>query len=134
MRWRNGLLTASSALLLVGCGGGSDRAGPPQQPPRIPAGLGGQLAAEADRIAGLAPGSCAAKDAAFRFRANVLASIDRVPARYRRPLMNAANDLAERLAACTAPPERHGHGERGEHGKHGKHGHDEDQGNEGDNG
>jgi hypothetical protein len=109
MRWRNGLLTASSALLLAGCGGGQKAAPPP--PPRIPAGVASQLAAEADRVAALTPGSCQARDAAAQFRNDVIASVGRVPPRYREPLMSAANSLAERLATCVepkpAPNEKH---------------------------
>ena len=136
MRWRSGLLTASSALLLAGCGGGRERASPPSPPPRIPAGVATRLAAEADQVAGLAPGTCAARDAASRFRGDVVASIGRVPARYREQLMSAANDLAERVATCPPPappplPEQHGHGEHGKKKGHGeKHGHGDEQGND----
>jgi hypothetical protein len=99
MRWRSGLLTASSALLLAGCGG--DRSAQPSpKPPRIPAGLAARLAAEADRIATLEPGTCEARDAAARFRNDVIASIGKVPPRYQEPLTSAANALAERLATC----------------------------------
>jgi hypothetical protein len=115
--------------LLAGCGGG-DRAAPPPKPPRIPAGVAQQLAAEADRVATLTPGTCEARDAAARFRTHVIASIGRVPARYQEPLMSAANSLADRLAACVEPqpvePE-HGKGHGKKHGKK-KHGHDDDQG------
>jgi hypothetical protein len=103
MRWRSGLLTASSALVLAGCGGG-DHAAPPPPPPKIPAGVAARLAAQADHVAALTPGTCEARDAAARFRAQVIASINRIPARYQEPLMSAANSLAERLATCTAPP------------------------------
>jgi hypothetical protein len=121
MRWRSVSATASSVLLLAGCAGGN-RAQPPPRPPRIPAAVASRLAAEADRLAALTPGTCAARDAARRFQADVTASIGHVPARYRGPLSSAANDLTARLAACTAPPppeppkppKDHGHG----HGKH----------------
>ena len=56
MRWRNGLLTASSALLLTACGGGHDV--PPQPAPRIPAAVAARLAAEADAVAAHTPGTC----------------------------------------------------------------------------
>ena len=130
MRWRSGLLTASSALVLAGCGGG-DHTAPPPQPPRIPAGVAQQLAAEADDVATLTPGTCAARDAAARFRAHVIASIGRIPPRYQEPLMSAANSLADRLAACVEPqpvePEHdNGHGK-----KHGKKKHDDNQGDGG---
>jgi hypothetical protein len=126
MHWRSGLLTASSALLLAGCGGG-DHAAPPPKPPRIPAGVAQRLAAEADRLAALTPGTCAARDAAARFRVNVIASVNKreIPARYQEPLMSAANSLAERLAACVEPqPDEREH-EKGHGKKHGKKKHDE---------
>jgi hypothetical protein len=126
MRWRSGLLTASSALLLAGCGGHQRAAPPPAPAPKIPAGVAARLAAEADRVAALAPGTCAARDAAVRLRSDVIVSIGRIPARYQEPLTSAANALAERLAACTQPepPPR----KPGKHHKHKKHGHDEGDG------
>ncbi|HSS79695.1 MAG TPA: hypothetical protein VLK24_00730 [Gaiellaceae bacterium] len=102
MVWRTGLLTVSSALLLAGCGD-AHRASPPPSPPQIPAGVATRLAAEADRVAALTPGTCQARDAAVRFRNDVIASIGRVPARYQEPLTSAANTLAERLATCAEP-------------------------------
>jgi hypothetical protein len=121
MRWRNGLLTASSALLLAGCGGGEHRAAPPP-PPRIPADVASKLADEADQVATLDPGTCEARDAAARFRNDVIASIGRVPPRYREPLTSAANTLAERLAKCVTPaPDGHGrHEKRKKPHRHGR--------------
>jgi hypothetical protein len=122
MRWRTGLLTASSALLLAGCGD-AHKASPPQRPPRIPAGVAARLAAEADRVAALTPGTCEARDAAIRFRNDVIASIGRVPARYQEPLTSAANSLAARLATCVEPkpePEKKHQPHHGHHGKHGE--------------
>jgi hypothetical protein len=125
MRWHSGLLTASSALLLAGCGGGDQTAHPPR-PPRIPAGVAQQLATEADHVATLTPGTCEARDAAARFRSHVIASIGRVPPRYQEPLMSAANALADRLAACVEPqPVESGHG-KGHGKKHGRKKHDGD--------
>jgi len=125
MRWQSGLLTASSALLLAGCGGGDQTAHPPR-PPRIPAGVAQQLATEADHVATLTPGTCEARDAAARFRSHVIASIGRVPPRYQEPLMSAANALAERLTACVEPqPVESGHG-KGHGKKHGRKKHDGD--------
>ena len=121
MRWRSGLLTASSAALLAGCGGGGNQAQPPPKPPRIPTGVATRLAGEADRVAALTPGTCAARDAANRFRSDVIASVGRLPARYQEPLTSAANDLAARLAACTEPPPPPKPAEHGHHGYgHGK--------------
>jgi hypothetical protein len=125
MRWQSGLLTASSAVLLAGCGGG-DQTAPPPRPPRIPAGVAQQLATEADHVATLTPGTCEARDAAARFRSHVIASIGRVPLRYQEPLMSAANALADRLAACVEPqPVEPEHG-KGRGKKHGRKKHDGD--------
>jgi hypothetical protein len=131
MRWRSGLLTASSAALLAGCGGGH-QAQPPPKPPRIAAGVATRLAAEAERVAALAPGTCAARDAANRFRSDVIASISALPSRYQEPLTSAANDLAARLATCTEPPR--GGKARKHHGRGQGHGNGHDVGNQEGNG
>ena len=105
--------------MLAGCGG-SDHAAPPPKPPKIPAAVAARLASEADRVSALTPGTCEARDAAGRFRAEVIASIQRrqIPARYQEPLLSAANSLAERLATCVAPPAvEPGKGHGDEHGK-----------------
>ena len=134
MRWRSGLLTASSALVLAGCGGG-DHAAPPPKPPRIPAAVAARLAAQADQVAALAPGTCEARDAADRFRTQVIASIRqrRIPARYQEPLLSAANSLAERLSTCVAPlPPAQPEHDRGKHkGKKEHRDHDDGQGRNG---
>jgi hypothetical protein len=119
MRWRNGLLTASSALLLAGCGG-NHKATPPPQLPRIPATVASRLAAEADRVAALTPGTCEARDAAARFRDDVIASIGRIPPRWQEPLTSAANTLAARLATCVEPKPEKKHKQHGHHKKHGE--------------
>jgi hypothetical protein len=119
------LLTASSALLLAGCGGG-DQTAPPPRPPRIPAGVAQQLATEADHVAALTPGTCEARDAAARFRSHVIASIGRVPPRYQEPLMSAANALAHRLAACVEPQPVEPEYGKGHGKKHGRKKHDGD--------
>jgi hypothetical protein len=128
MRWRNGLLAASSAIVLAGCGGGGDKATPPPPAPKIPGDVAARLAAEADHLATLTPGTCAARDAAARLRSDVIASIGRIPSRYQEPLTSAANSLAERLATCVNPkPARHPRHE-GRHEKPRKphhHGHDD---------
>lgn len=123
MRWRNGLLTASSALLLAGCGGGEHRARPQPRPPRIPADVASRLASEADRVAALTPGTCEARDASARFRSDVIASVGRVPARYQEPLTSAANTLAERLATCVEPKPPKAH--KPHHGHHREKKHEE---------
>ena len=114
MRWRSALLTGSSALLLAGCGD-SDNATPTPRPPRIPGDVAARLAGEADAVARLTPGSCAARAAAICFRSDVMASVGRIPSRYQEPLLSAANNLAESLATCTEPRR-----EGKDHEKHGK--------------
>jgi hypothetical protein len=122
MRWRNALPMASSALLLTACGSGGHKEAPPPPAPRIPAAVASRLAAEAERVAALTPGTCEARDAATRFRDDVIASIGRIPPRWQEPLTSAANSLAGRLQACAEPkpePKPHGH--------HGKHKHEDEQ-------
>ena len=110
MRWLSASVAASScALLLAGCGGGSAKqTSPEHRPPRIPADLARQLAAEADLIASAQPGSCTARAAAARLQAETIQAIQahRLPARYQEPLTSAANDLVARLAQCTGPTRR----------------------------
>jgi hypothetical protein len=79
-----------------------------------------QLAAEADHVATLTPGTCEARDASARFRADVIASIGSIPPRYQEPLMSAANALADRLAACVEPQPVEPEHDRGHGKKHGK--------------
>jgi hypothetical protein len=122
MRWRSASLTACScALLLAACGGNGRQAPPPPRPPHIPAGVAARLAADANRVAAMQ--GCAARPVAIAFRADVIGSIARIPARYQEPLTSAANGLVARIPACPQPPEPEP--EKKHHGKH-KHkkGHD----------
>ena len=113
MRWRSVSLTACScALVLAACGGNGRQAAPAPKPPHIPAGLAARLAADANRVAALQ--GCAARPAAVAFRAEVIGSISRVPARYQEPLTSAVNDLVTRIPPCPRPREN----EKGHHGKH----------------
>jgi hypothetical protein len=126
MRWPSASLAATScAVLLAGCGGGgTERTVSVPRSPRIPAEIASRLAASAQRVAALPTGSCEARDAAQRFRAEVIASISRVPSRYQEQLLASANELAARLSACRAAERDEEHGEGKEHGKK-KHGKDD---------
>ena len=103
---------------MAGCGSSS----PPrsQPPPRIPAAVAARLSADADLVAA-SPG-CAAHDAAARLQADAIASISRVPSRYREPIMSAANEIAVRAPACAPPKEEHPkpkpHDKHKHHGPH----------------
>ena len=94
MRSPSAWLAASSCLLVVaGCGSSSPRSRPA---PKIPPAVAARLSADADAVAG-SPG-CAAHDAAARLQADAIASISRVPSRYREPIMSAANEIAGRAS------------------------------------
>jgi hypothetical protein len=107
MRWLSASVAASScAFLLAGCGGGSAKqTAPKPRPPRIPADIARQLAADAGLIASAQPGSCTARAAAARLQAETIQAIQshRLPARYQEPLTSATNDLVARLAECAEP-------------------------------
>ena len=104
------------------------------RPPKIPADLAAGLAAEAERVAQLGTGTCAARDAAARLQRDVIRSIGEVPQRYREDLLGAATDLADRLSQCSEQRRReekehdqkeekaekeHGKGHGKKHGKGG---------------
>ncbi len=116
MRWRSAWLAASSLLLLAGCGS-SAPSRTTKPPPRIPAQLARQLAAEADALASAQ--GCAARNAAVKLQTDVIGSVGRIPQRYREQLMSAANDVVSRVPQCPAP--RQEHGKHKGHEKHKKH-------------
>ena len=112
MRWPSAWLVASSLIVLAGCGSSAPtRTTTP--PSRIPAGLARQLAAEADAIA--SAHGCAARNAAVKLQTDVIASVSRIPQRYREQLMSAANDVVSRIPECLPPKKDHG-----KHRGHGK--------------
>jgi len=123
MRSPSAWLAASSCLLVVaGCGSSSPRSRPA---PKIPPAVAARLSADADAVAG-SPG-CAVHGAAARLQADAIASISRVPSRYREPIMSAANEIAGRVPACPPakkePPKHEEHGPP-KHKHRGDHGHD----------
>jgi hypothetical protein len=123
----------AAALVLGGCGSGTQRAAPP--PPRLPADVASRLASRSDEIVRLlaARDGCGALDAAATLRQEAIAAINtgRVPARFQEPLLAAANDLpirihcAPRAAPAPANEEKGGkhdrrHRDKPKHGDHEK--------------
>ena len=121
MRWRSAWLAGFSALLLAGCGS-STPTRTTKPPPRIPADLALQLAADADVVANAA--GCGARNPAVKLQTDVINAVGRIPQRYREQLMSAANDVVSRIPECLPPKEDNGKG-KGHKKKHGKK-HDED--------
>ena len=115
MRWRSAWLAASSALVLAGCGNSSPTQ-TTKPPPRIPAGVAQQLAADADALA--ATSGCAARNAAVKLQTDVIAAVGRIPQRYREQLMSAANDVVTRVPECAPPPPQEHGKAKGHHKKH----------------
>ena len=104
MRWRSALLTASScALLLSGCGGGSEpeRVAPH---PTLAAAVAERLATRSDRVAARldAGDRCGALAQAAALRAEVTAAINarRIPLALLEPLSSSVNELVARIGAC----------------------------------
>ena len=122
MRWRSAWLAASSALLVAAGCGSSTPTRTTKPPPRIPADLAQQLAADADAVANAA--GCGARNPAVKLQTDVINSVGQIPQRYREPLMSAANDVVSRIPECLPPRREHGKG-KGHKKKHGKK-HDED--------
>ena len=117
MRWRSAWLAASSALLVAGCGSSSPTR-TTKPPPRIPADVAQQLAADADAVASMQ--GCAARPAAVKLRTDTINAVGRIPERYREQLMSSANDLVSRVPECLPPKEDHGkHKGRKKHKDHG---------------
>jgi hypothetical protein len=117
MRWRSGWLAVSSLLLLAGCGGSSPTR-TTRPPPRIPAQVAQQLAADADAVA--SKQGCAARASAVKLQTDAINSVGRIPARYREQLMSAANDVVSRIPECLPPQQDHAK-HKGHKKKHGKH-------------
>ena len=122
-------LVLAVAALVAGCGGGKYRTAPP--PPKLPASLAEQLAAQSDDVAGRldAGDGCGALASARELRRLTIAAINagRVPAALQEQLSAAANDLTVRIA-CAPPPAQQPQPVQEEHDKdkhkhkgHGKH-------------
>ena len=117
MPWQSAWLAASScALVVAGCGH-STSVRTTKPPPRIPAGVARQLAADADALASTQ--GCGARNAAVKLQTDVIGSVGRIPQRYREQLMSAANDVVSRIPECLPPQQEHSkHKGRKKHKKH----------------
>jgi cell division septation protein DedD len=131
--------TALVALVVAGCGSGT-----PERGPRgLPHELAQAWATRASAIASAAAArqDCRALQLASSLRDQIVADENRVPARLRRPLVQSANALAQRItctpvttpATTPAPPKKapkppeHLPGKK----KHDNHGHGGDNGDQG---
>jgi len=115
MRWRSAWLAASSLLLVAGCGSSAPTR-TTKPPPRIPAEVAQQLAADADAVA--AASGCAARSPALKLLDDVVARVNRIPQRYQEQLTTAANDVVTRIPECLPPKQDHGK-HKGHKKKHG---------------
>jgi bacterioferritin-associated ferredoxin len=120
MRSRNAWLTVCSALVLAGCGGGSDNTFTTTQQrttttsvPTIRSAVAEQLAGQSDEIAERlgAGDTCGAAHAADRLRNGLTAAINAgaIPALYLEDLSSSVNELQAQLA-CSPPAEEDDHG------------------------
>jgi hypothetical protein len=117
-------LILTAAVVVGGCGSDSRRAA---APPKLPAALADQLAAESDDIANKldARDGCGALAAAKQLQQDTIAAINagRVPAALQEPLSAAANGLAAKITCAQQPqpPAEDDHRGKGKHGGRGKH-------------
>lgn len=122
MRSRNAWLTVCSALVLAGCGGGSDNTFTTTQEqtttrtsaPTIRTAVAQQLAGSSDEIAQLldAGDTCGAAHAADRLRNELTAAINggAIPGLYLEDLSSSVNELQAQLRCPPAEEDDHGNG------------------------
>jgi len=107
MRWRSVLLTACSALALVGCGGEEQKVERrTDTTPRIRRAVADRLATTSDKVATLLErgDSCGAAEEAARLRADVNASIAAIPTLYLEDLSGLVNEIKAQIPPCPAQP------------------------------
>jgi hypothetical protein len=108
MHWRSVWLTACSAALLAGCGGGGESTENAAPGPRIERATAEQLAELSDEVARLLEtgDSCGASQSAARLRDGVTEAINagKVPEVYLEDLSGLANELEAQIPACPEPP------------------------------
>jgi uncharacterized lipoprotein YmbA len=122
MRWRNAWLTVCSALVLAGCGGGSDntftttkqRTTTTTSVPTIQSAVAERLAGQSDEIAQRldAGDTCGAAHAADRLRNELTAAINEgaIPALYLEDLSSSVNELQAQLTCSPPAEDDHGKG------------------------
>jgi hypothetical protein len=103
------LLTACSAFLLAGCGGGGDPVDPrTSAAPTIHRPVAQQLANRSDEVARLLEtgNACAALGEATRLRAGLARAVDRhlIPQLYRTDLARAVNGIRGQIVCRREPP------------------------------
>jgi hypothetical protein len=150
IRWRSVSLTACSALVLAGCGGGSASVDDQTDAsPRIERDVATRLAARSDEVARLLQSrdDCGAMTEAERLRDELTQAISRgvIPEVYLEDLSGAVNEIQARIPPCqvldTQPPanqdddegkqdENHKDKDKGKGKAKGKKKHDGDEGDE----
>jgi hypothetical protein len=98
------LVAVVAVSLLAGCGGSS---GPRRAAtPPLPGALARAWASRADAIAAAADQKnyCKAQRLAGALKTEVADSLDRIPARYRSPLLSSVTSLSTRFACVPIPP------------------------------
>ena len=108
------------ALVLVGAACGCGGGGTTPAPPRLPHGLGVDLAARASAVeASLASGDeCGAAAEAAQLREVVASAVaaGQVPERLRAPLSSSVDALAGEITCVPAPAAKPGNGPKPDHG------------------
>ena len=108
MRWLSVLLTACSAVALAGCGGdGQQVERRTDTTPRIERAVADHLAARSDKVASLLESgdSCGAAEEAAGLRADLNASLARIPELYLEDLSGVVNEIQAQIPPCAQPAE-----------------------------
>jgi hypothetical protein len=108
MRWRSVFLTASSALLLAGCGGDDPQVERTVTGPTIERTVAEQLATRSDEVANLLDSgdACGAREEASRLRDELTGAINdgAIPALYLEDLSGLVNEIEAQIPPCEQPP------------------------------
>jgi hypothetical protein len=108
MRWLSVLLTACNAVALAGCGGdGQQVERRTDTTPRIERAVADRLAARSDKVANLLESgdSCGAAEEAAGLRADLNASLARIPELYLEDLSGLVNEIQAQIPPCAQSAE-----------------------------